>query len=93
VSVLVIMVEAFSVDSSLPEDGVDFQGHRDAVAVRDHSRRVVRGWAGGRHRDAVDVAGRRAGELAGARHLLPNGRARRSIGVELDSHRFGIEVA
>ena len=83
-----------SIESSLPEDSCVLQWDRNAVAVRYHSRRVVRGCGGRRHRGAVNVAARLAGQLANALHLLPRwSAAADSIGLELYPHCRGIEVA
>ena len=80
-------------ESSLPQDSCVFQWDRHAVAVRHHSRRIVRWRAGRRHSRAVNVAARRAGQLANALHLLPHGSAAHdAVGVKLDSHRLGVEV-
>ena len=82
-----------SIGSSLPQNSCVFQRDRNAVAVRYHSRRIVRCWAGRRHRRAVNVAARCAGQLADALHLLPNGIAAvDSVGIKLDPHRLGVEV-
>jgi hypothetical protein len=79
--------------SSLPEDSCVLQWDRNAVAVRYHSRGVVRGWVGRRHRGAVNVAARLAGQLANALHLLPHRSAAvDSISIELDSYHIGIEI-
>ena len=82
-----------SIGSSLPQDSCVFQWDRNAVAVRYHSRRIVRWWAGRRHRRAVNVAARRAGQLANALHLLPHRSAAvDSVGIKLDSHRLRVEI-
>ena len=66
---------------------------RNAVAVRYHSRRIVRWWAGRGHSRAVNVAARRAGQLANALHLLPHGgTAHDAVGVKLYPHCLGVEV-
>src|ERR1019366_411258 len=76
------IVSFSSIGSSLPQDSCVFQWDRNAVAVRHHSRRIVRWWADRRHRCAVNVAARRVGQFANARHLLPHGRtAREAIGI------------
>ena len=79
--------------SSLPQNSCVFQWDRNPVAVRYHSRRIVRWWAGRRHCRAVNVAARRAGQLANALHLLPHGStAHDAVGVKLYPHRRGVEV-
>src|SRR5437867_3475899 len=83
-----------SIGSSLPQDSCVFQWDRNTVAVRYHSRCVARWWAGRRHGRVVNVAARRAGQLANARHLLPHrSTAHDAVGVKLYPHRLGVEVA
>ena len=43
-----VVLFPFEVDSPLPEDGIDFQGHGNAVVVRYDARRIVLGGAGRR---------------------------------------------
>src|SRR5512145_3371016 len=82
-----------STESSLPEDSCVLQWDRNALAVRYHSRGVVRGCGGRRHRGAVNVAARLAGQLANALHLLPRWSAAvDSISIEFDSHRIWVEI-
>ena len=82
----------FEVDSSLPENPTDFQRNRDTVAVRYHSRRIVRRWTGRRHSRAVNVAVRRCA-VANALHLLPHGStAHDAVGIKLYPHRLRVEV-
>ena len=81
------------IESPLPEDLRGFEGNRHAVAVRYHSRRIVRWWAGRRHSRAVNITARRAVELANALHLLPHGSiAPGAVSVKLYPHRLGVEV-
>ena len=89
------VLSSFSVviGSSLPQDSCVFQWDRNAVAVRYHSRRIVRWRTGRRHSRAVNVAARRAGQLANAFHLLPHGStAHDAVGVKLYPHCLGVEV-
>jgi hypothetical protein len=88
-----VVLLPFKVASPLPKNGTEFQRHRNAVAVRYHSCRIVRSWAGRRHNPAVNVATRHAFQLANVLHLLPHGSAAVDpISIELDSHDVGIEV-
>ena len=49
--------------------------------------------AGRRHSRAVNVAARRAGQLASVLHLLPHGfTAVDSVGIKLYPHRLGVEI-
>lgn len=80
-------------ESPLPQDSCVFQWDRNAVAVRYHSRRIVRWWAGRRHSRAVNVAARRAWQLPDTHHLLPHRSAAvDSVGIKLDLNRIRVEA-
>ena len=77
----------------MPQNVSGLQGNRRAVAMRYHSCRIVRWWAGRRHSRAVNIAARRAGQLANALHFLPHASAAHDPGgVKLYPHRLGVEV-
>ena len=63
------------VASPPPENGIDFQGHRHTGAVWNDACRVVPWWASRRHSSIVNIATRRARQLARTRHVLPHGYA------------------
>ena len=77
----------------LPQDSCVFQRDRNALALRYHSRRIVRCWARRRDSRTVNVAARGARQLANALHLLPHGStAHNAVGVKLYPHRLEVEV-
>src|SRR5512136_1699080 len=77
----------------LPQDSCVFQWDRNAVAVRYHSRRIVRRRTCRRHFRGIDVTVC-AHQLLTACHLLPHGStAHDAVGVKFYAHSIRVKTA
>jgi hypothetical protein len=88
-----VVLFPFELDSPLPENGTDFQGHCNAGAVRYDARRIILCGTGRRDRCAIDPPARFASRWLDARHLLSDWAAIiYPIGIQLDSRKVRVEV-
>ena len=80
--------------SPLPQDLCGFQGNCNTGVVRYHSGRIIHCRPCCGHSRAIGVTAGRACQLASPPHLTPYWSAAvDSVGIKLDSHRLGIQLA